>query len=321
MFIRKTLLVICLFCCLILPLKGNSEENITIQSLVFISDKDAVVEDEMEVEIVDLFVPDEPVFIAKMRSYIGQTVSMDTFEVIKEHVLNYYRKHGYNLVSVNLFADQDISDGEIKFLILLSKIDSIKVSRAKYFHDKKLEKYLSIKKGEILNNFNIITDLWWLNNNPFRSASLFLKEGSEFGTTDLTFKIKDQKPFKIYAEYQNTGNLIAGDSRIITRLNVGNLFNLDHQFNYQFITAPTIKRWWAQTANYIMPLPWGNIFKAIGFYSDTSPAAADLNGQKGNGKAWQLSGRYEIPIIRSNIQHIADFGYDFKKMNNALTFT
>ena len=77
--------------------------------------------------------------------------------------------------------------------------------------------------------------------------------------TDIILMVKDRVPLRIYTGYENTGNNVGGSSRILAGLNIGNLFYLDHRFDYQFMTAPDIAKWQAHSFTYTAPLPWREI--------------------------------------------------------------
>jgi len=236
-------------------IEGFSHEESQINSMAFVSYDADVSPKDGEIEIIDVFVPNEEKFYSLMTRYIGYEITLENLNCIKQAVRDYYTKNGYPFVLVNLL-EQDASFGLIKFQVVVSKIAKVCVEGSRYFSQKRVEKSLNLASNDLVSTDKIIKDLYWINQNPFRRAGAVFKPGEEPFTTDVDISINDTRPFRVFGEYQNTGNLIAGDTRFTAGFNWGNVFNLDHQLNFQFITSTTTKHWWAISANYIVPLPF-----------------------------------------------------------------
>ncbi len=271
-----------------------------------------------KIKLVDLFVPDKEKFIQELSINLNKPISVHFLDDIKKQVIEFYKKRGYFLVSVTLLADQDITDGSVIFIINIAKLESIKIQKEKYFSKKNIKKYISLKENEYINRNDLSKSLYFINFNPFRNAMSIIEAGSKYGYSNIIFDIKDKLPFRVYALYDNTGNLIAGDTRYIVGFNWGNVFNLDHHLNYQFITATTTNEWHGHAADYIAVLPWDHIFKFNGFVSRVHTKTTGDYTPSGSG--WNLTGKYKIPFIFYKINHFLTAGYDFKRTNNFLSF-
>jgi hemolysin activation/secretion protein len=138
--------------------------------------------------------------------------------------------------------------------------------------------------------------------------------------TDVTFHVEEITPYRVYAGYENTGNAVAGESRFFGGVNLGNLFNLDQQLNFQFTSAKDPQKWISVSGTYIIPFRWHHYLKVLGSYSRVEPEVEALQNLKG--KSYYIGARYEIQLMPyKKLSHDFIFGYDFKTTNNFLTYT
>jgi len=267
--------------------------------------------------IDDIEIPKENKFIDEAKKFIGDPITIDKLQEIKIFVINYFRDNGYALVGVHIPAGQDITDGDLQVIINVAKLGKMQVEGGKYFSDEKIKKQIRIKPNENIQSNKIAEDLEWLNDNPFRRVSAIYMPSETLNQTDILFQVEDKFPLRVYAGYENNSYAVAGSSRFLAGFNAGNLFKLDQQLNFQFISALEFRRWWGISGNYIIPLPWRNIFKVIGSYSKALSDEVAFRLIKGVG--WTLAGRYEIPLpIIFDLSHDFIIGIDFKRTNNFL---
>lgn len=270
------------------------------------------------VTILDAYVPNEKVFYQEMNSFIGKPLSFVLIKQIKQKVANYYQERGFLVVSVLVPEGQDITEGILQVIIQIGRLGKVHAEGAYYFSNEKLASKIRTQKGEYIQKDRLLSDLNWMNENPFRTSSIVLEKGKEFGETDVTLSTEDRRPLRIFGGYENTGNQIAGSSRFLTGVNLGNLFGIDHQLNYLFKFSSHFNEWWGHSGSYIAPLPWRHIFEAYGFFTHAEPNVAV--GFNSNGKSWQLAGRYKIPFQTEFLNHVVFIGYEFQRSNNFLAF-
>jgi hemolysin activation/secretion protein len=163
------------------------------------------------------------------------------------------------------------------------------------------------------------SDVAWINRNPFLQSDMLMAPGDAPGTTDLLLHTQDRFPLRVFAGYEDSGNRYTEDDRLFAGVNYGNLFGLGQQFSFQYTQAPTKNDFEAESATYVVPLPWKHLLTIFGSYAATD---ADLGSSFSSGGVnWQISGRYEIPL--PSTAHFSESfiaGYDFKRNNNSLLF-
>jgi hemolysin activation/secretion protein len=176
--------------------------------------------------------------------------------------------------------------------------------------------------GHILES-KLLEDINWLNRNSyFRDVEVAFSQG-ELGEVDLQLRVKDRPPVRPYLGYENSGNEILGEHRVLAGVNLGDVFGVDHQFNYQFTTDVDIETFKAHSVSYVAPLPWRHTLTLFGSYVDIDSdlAAIGFGNFQQQGESYQASLRYAVPLPRvEKIDQELSAGFDYKRTDNNLEF-
>jgi len=132
--------------------------------------------------------------------------------------------------------------------------------------------------------------------------------------------VDEQRPFKVFAGYEDSGSRLADEDRVLAGFNWGKAFGLtDNQFGYQFIGNPGLDKLRAHSASYAFPLPWRNMIRVFGSYVDVKGDVG--NGVTLEGNSYQASMRYEMPLpFLGRYQHQWSLGLDYKYSENNIIF-
>jgi hemolysin activation/secretion protein len=176
------------------------------------------------------------------------------------------------------------------------------------------------------------SDLNRLSRNPFRSVNVVLERSQTVGDTDIALKVDDRLPLRVYASYDNDGLPVTGRDEYSAGFNWGNVFGLDHQLSYRFITSPDLwrnrdrgaghsndPRFTAHSLSYLAPLPWGDTLSLFGSYVQQVPDLGPNFDQVGH--SLQLEARYQkdLPALGALAQQI-QVGFDYKRSDSNLAF-
>lgn len=177
-----------------------------------------------------------------------------------------------------------------------------------------------LQEGAILNSYDLQSNIAWLNRSPFRQTDVVLSPGEKPGTTQAELVTEERFPFRYYVGADNTGTEYLQHTRLYTGFNVGHLW-WDHQASFQWTFAPSWNRLMAFSGQYLAPLPFKQQILLFGGYSKFK-GDLPFEEMSQTGKAWQISGRYQVPIapIFGNLLQQLSFGYDFKRTNSELLF-
>ncbi|MBI5346949.1 MAG: ShlB/FhaC/HecB family hemolysin secretion/activation protein [Chlamydiae bacterium] len=293
-----------------------------LNSLTFIAtdNEEVKVYDEVDKIFLDkyLFIPDECAFLKIVRPYFCSCISMQTLNSLTKEIEDYYRSNGYPLVSVKVMPG-DITDGNIKISVIIARLGEVTSFGAKYFSNKFIKKQIKTDPNEMISSDRMLSDIIWINQNPFYSTHIIYERGQKLGETNIILQTEDRFPLRPFWGYDNTGYFISGVNRYYTGFNYGNVFNLGHQLTFQIMSADKFKYWLGETTSYTIPLPWRQVLKFFGNYLSTKPHQQ----QKGvhlKGHSWQVSGRFMEPFIKWSVRHNFTFGVDFKRNFNFLSF-
>lgn len=151
-----------------------------------------------------------------------------------------------------------------------------------------------------------------------------LQRGSEAGQTRVALRVRDQRPFRVYGGYENTGTELTGEDRALAGFNLGNLWGRGHRLGYQGTMSTESSGFEAHSLDYVLPLPWRHELRVFAVDQSSDPSENE-EGFDLSADNTQYGARYEVPIVTrgslsSGLRQSIVLGYDAKKSNNDLLF-
>ncbi len=320
------------------PIVPPAENKLLLQDLKglrFVAALKDVVRNGVQVTGVDvdpgLALLDDPAIKATLSAYLGKPLYANDLPRISQAVLDWYRAHDLPVVDV-AFPEQDVSAGTVQGVVTVYKLGQVKVTGNKWFDSDVLTDEMQLKPGDPIDFSVLKDDLNRLSRNPFRQVGAILERSDTPGDTDIGLNVQDRLPLRIYASYDNDGLPVSGRDEYSTGFNWGNVFGLDHQFSYRFITSPDLwrtrnrgpghsndPRFTAHSATYLAPLPWGDTLSVYGSYVEQVPNLGPNFDQVGH--SLQVGARYQkqLPAIGTLSQQL-EIGFDYKRSDSNLAF-
>jgi len=190
---------------------------------------------EFKIEGNELISTDE--LKSLVQPYTGKGKDFGAVQQALEALQDVYQERGYNAVRVTL-PEQELEIGVVLFRVFEQKVSLIKVEGNQFYGaENALLPVPSLKEGENPNINKIGSALKVANENPSKQTTvLFTDSETVENTVEATVKIKDEKPWKVYATLDNTGSRESGHGRISLGYQHFNLFDRDHRATAQFIT-------------------------------------------------------------------------------------
>ena len=269
---------------------------------------------------------------SKLSAFLDKPLHAHDLSRISQTILDWYRAHDLPVVDVT-FPEQDINSGTVQAVVTVYRLGKVEVSGNQWFSSDVLKDEMQVRPGDQLDFAALKDDLNRLNRNPFRRVNAVLERGQTPGDTNVALHVQDRLPLRVFASFDNDGLPSTGRDRYSAGFNWGNVFGLDQQFSYQFITSPDLwrtrnrgaghsndPRFTAHSASYLAPLPWwGDTLSVFGTYVEQVPDLGPNFDQVGH--SVQLSLRYarHLPAIGALSQQI-QFGFDYKRTDNDLDF-
>ncbi len=299
---------------------GNAQITLKLRGLIFVGSKPQLrtggvpAMDGVSVEGVPML--NTSAFTQRMQKFLGQQVSLDLINLIAADTAKFFKEHDHPVVSV-VALKQDITSGVVQFLVTEARVGEVRVTGNKFFRTDQFK--VGLHPGDPILMNELEMDTAFYGRNPFRSVSAELSPGKHSGETDVTLRVQDKFPLRVFAGYDNSGVKSTDENRLFTGFNYGNVLGIGDEFSYQFSTSPDFQKLLAHSATWTVPLPWHHIFQVSGTYSDSRPdlgSGFDLKGQ-----SWQLGAHYIVPLPGTkHFSHELNAGFDFKSTNSNLQF-
>ncbi|MBS0616436.1 MAG: ShlB/FhaC/HecB family hemolysin secretion/activation protein [Verrucomicrobia bacterium] len=250
--------------------------------------------------------------------FMGKCFTKELVVLVRDEIFRYYRSHGRPVVAIDI-PEQDITEGVLQIVITEGKLQTISTRGNRWYSDKLLKSYIRLKQGEEIDTNSLLEDVAWMNRNPYHHTNLIFTPGSREGTTDIELVTEDRFPLRLYVGGDNTGVEETGQTRIFGGFNWLNAFGCDQQLTYQATVSDNLKRFRANTINYVAPLPWRHIFQLYGGYATIEPKHEHFHSK---GRSFQSSARYTMPIppTYKGTENEWVIGVDYKNTNNNLEF-
>jgi hemolysin activation/secretion protein len=245
-------------------------------------------------------------------------ITRDNLLLVKTAIFTYYNQCRHNMIAVEI-PEQEITSGVLAFVVKAAKTGDVTYRGNRWFAKERVEKRLSLKQGDTLDQNALLNNISWLNQNPFHHTEVILSPGKINGQTDLEIVTQDRVPLKIYSGGDNTGVESTGTSRLYAGATLGDLFALNAILTYQFTSNAKYHNFHSHSLNFLSYLPWQHHVSIYGGYSVIHP---NITGFQNEGKNAQVSLRYKMPFqpFYTGLQHHFFFGLDWKYVTSALFF-
>ncbi len=270
----------------------------------------------------DLCVPGSVECLAQRLEpiFMNRALTQQLLQELKEEIVLYYRNCNRPVVSVYV-PEQTIEHSVLKVVVMEGCVGAVAVSGNRWFSNHLYESFIRLEPGDAITADTLLTDVAWLNRNPFRNVDVVFTPGCDPGTTNIDLVVCDRCPVQVYAGVDNTGTTSTGVDRIYAGATWGNVFWLDHIANYQYTTSYNFREFQSHTFHYTAPLSWRHLLLLFGGYSTVDPKNGEFQGS--DGSFFQGSARYVMPRGCNHSATISEWtlGFDWKYYNNNLFFT
>jgi hemolysin activation/secretion protein len=307
--------------------KGDPNQVLVahLNALVFVAAPGDVVKSGLVdhgIDFKDVKPPAPEHFVSVVMPYLGKSVTRGKLTELVQSIIVYYRDHARPVVDVAVPA-QDITNGVLQVVLLEGRVGQVTVAGNRWYSSSEIRDGVSLREGGPIDSRELETDLDFLNSNPFRSTQVVYRPGEKLGETDITLQTQDRFPARVFAGYEDSGDVETGVDRYFVGFNYGDLFRLGQQVNYQYTTSSNFENLRAHSGSYVIPLPWQHTLTFFGSYVDTKGSIPGSFGL--TGRTYQISGRYSVPLptfsfSRVTLKETAAAGFDYKFIKDSLEF-
>ena len=249
--------------------------------------------------------------------FVGESVSQESIQRLRLSLGLVLAEQGYPF-SLVYTPPQDITDGVLQIVVKESQLGSLKINGGQYFSEQSYFGRLGLEPGGKIDSKAIQVGLDRINSNPFRSAAVQAERGAEPATTDVVLQVRERRPYRVFAGYNNTGTDVTTEDRMFVGFTLGNVWGLAHLMTLQATADFDVKHSKALSGNYSMDLPHNHNLSFSGAYSEIE--SVPNGGLDQEGTSWQTSVNYTIPLQsqKKEYRHHLEFGFDYKSSDNNL---
>ena len=260
-------------------------------------------------------------FIKNISLRLNKPLTFKGIDEILSLVRSLYKSHNMPFIDVTA-PPQNVSNGIIQIVVIQYKVGRVKVSGNRYFSKNFILAQSNIYPGQILSRSALVSDMNWLNKNPFLHTEALLSPGSAAGSMDINLLAKDVIPFRAYAGYDNQGIPSLGMNEWNAGFNYGNAFGLGQMLSYQLAQSFNA-RYRSDSLSYDIPFPWHGSVELLGSYSTASPYINQYFSELGRNAQASVYYKQQLSSFALggiSFKQTAGIGYDFKTTNNNLAF-
>ncbi len=254
-----------------------------------------------------------------LHAHIGRPLSLRSLNQLARQISKVYRDGGQPIVDVQI-PEQRISGGTLHLVIVESIIGRVLIEPGCVFSCDELDRWIDCTcPGDRVYEDKLQSDLFWVNQNPFRRVKVDFRPGETAGTTDVIYKSHDVMPLRGYIGGDDTGVKSLNYGRLFAGVMYGNLFNRGGQLSYQYTTDQSFQHLHAHSVSYNHAVNRRYSVGAYGSHATVSPMLS--GGLSQDGESWQVGVNATRHLIRE-AQHSRNLtaGIDFKSTNNNLEF-
>jgi hemolysin activation/secretion protein len=255
-------------------------------------------------------------FTGKERDFGDVQRALEALEAV-------YHQRGYNVVTIEL-PEQELNRGVVKLRVVETRIGRVSVRNNQYFDEANIRRSLpALREGSTPNLKQVSSNLRQANENPSKQVTMKLQSGEKADEVDAVLDVKDESPWKIMGNADNTGTEATGKTHLGVVLQNANLFGRDHLATLQYTTsAEEPGRVKVYGAGYHIPLyESGDSLDFYASYSnvDSGTIAAGAFNLAVSGKGAVYGARYNQALAkRGELESRLSYGLDVKAFKNSV---
>ena len=258
-----------------------------------------------------------------LAAYSGKQRDFGDVQRALEALEAAYHQHGYNVVTIEL-PEQELNGGVVVFRVVETKIGRVTVKNNRYFDEANIRRSLpALQEGKSPNLKAVSANLKQGNDNPSKQVTMKLQSGEKDDEVDAVLDVKDESPWKVMGNVDNTGTQATGKTHLGVILQNANLFGRDHLASLQYTTsAEEPGRVKVYGAGYHIPLYGSG--DSLDFYAsysnvDSGTITAGAFNLAVSGKGAVYGARYNQALEkRGELESHLSYGVDVKAFKNSV---
>ncbi|MCP4040679.1 MAG: ShlB/FhaC/HecB family hemolysin secretion/activation protein, partial [Gammaproteobacteria bacterium] len=257
-----------------------------------------------------------------LESFSGEHKGLERVQSAAQTLERALRERGYAFHRVVLPA-QNPAGGIIRLEVLTFHMDQVTVTGNLHFSEGNILAGLPMLRGEsVINQLNLNLATRLVNEHQAKQVVVVFRESRKPNHIDTEVRVRDKRPWQLFASLNNTGNSATGHQRVSVGFQHGNLFDRDHAITMSYTTSPGHTQDVRQYGIfYRAPLySLGGSLTAYHTHSDVdSGKVGEFFDVSGQGEFFGIAYR-QLLLQRGDYNHSLELGLEDRLFGNESTF-
>lgn len=239
---------------------------------------------------------------ARLRPYLGQTLSRKLIAEVEAAVAQGYRDLNYPFVSLST-PEQEIDKGVLQVRVIEFHAGDVSVKGLNDADAAYVRSKIALQTGDAINARELTYDLNGLNRYPFRQVQAAFTPGAALGESNLLLSARRTRPWQAYGGYGNDGSPSSSFDRYFLGGAVGGLLGRDSVLSMQATASRDVMagdkhpHYQSVALNYALPVGRRGLIEAsadaVETYQTADPFMVRLQATEGSlGYRFALSKLY-----------------------------
>lgn len=264
----------------------------------------------------------EAELLAVLEPYKGQHAGLEGLLAARSALSQFLVSEGYSFHRVVL-PPQDMANKTVRFKLLEFALGKVEIGGNQHFSADNIRRSLQqLTEGEAPNTQELARNIAHANQHPFKDLALSFKQSQTPNQIDARVKVKDQRPWVLFASANNSGTEQSGESRVSLGAQHTNVWDKDHRLTFTYSTSPENANNIAQYGmNYQIPLYSLSADWSL-YYSESEVEQGTVNDIFEVAGQGQVAGTRFVRALpkRKRYEHGYSLAFDDKFFGNDITF-
>ena len=251
----------------------------------------------------------------RAAGYAERTISEAELNALLGDLTQYARSHGYPAAAVYL-PPQTNADGALEIRILAGRYGNINIENSAAVDDGQIRRLAhALHTGAPIEGRRLEKALYNIAALGGVEAAGLLSPGADFGTSDLTIRVKDgrRQSFVLYSE--NYGNKTSGRYRYGAQIGLSNLTKSGDRLNLATMISNADLRNYSLT--YTRPVGVDGTVLGLGVSRMNYELAGEFRRLGAQGRADTVSLFGTTPLLRTARDSVSlTYGWDYRKLED-----
>jgi hemolysin activation/secretion protein len=204
--------------------------------------------------------------------FVNKPMSFGSADRLCSSLRTWLRSMGENFVAVYV-PPQEVTAGIVRVVVQRARLDGeLNIEGEKWFSESSYRKAVPLDAGQEIDAATIRAGVERLNGSAWRRVTIAAEPGNDSGTTRLTLRAQEVRPWEVVAGWNNSGTAVTDENRATAGFTWGNAFGRGDTLGYNFSADPELDHSRGHSVNYGTGFESGRSLALFGSWSEIESA-------------------------------------------------